>query len=125
MKKINKETEKKAKEKCSCGCEDEEADECCDCGCESNKEEESCCSCGCESSKEESCCGWDAHKYEHKNFHHKCGAGSGCIYGLGLVGSAVYFIGQATNFSQGLVGFLKALVWPALMVYEAFKFLMK
>jgi hypothetical protein len=51
------------------------------------------------------------------------GATSGAIYGLGLIGAAVFFISKATGFWLGVVGFLKALVWPAFMVYEAFKFL--
>lgn len=61
----------------------------------------------------------------HKHFHHKYNTGNGCIYGLGLVGSAVFFISQATTFWQGVLGFLKALIWPALMVYELFKYLIK
>jgi len=48
-------------------------------------------------------------------------ASSGAIYGLGLIGAAVFFISQATSFWMGVLGFLKALVWPAFFVYEAFK----
>lgn len=48
-----------------------------------------------------------------------CGASSNAVYGLGLVGAAIYFISQATGFWMGVVGFLKALVWPAFLVYEA------
>jgi hypothetical protein len=44
-------------------------------------------------------------------------------YGLGIIGAAVYFIGAATSFGMGVVGVLKALVWPAFLVYELFKFL--
>jgi len=46
---------------------------------------------------------------------------NGAIYGLGLIGAAVYYISTATGFWMGLVGFLKALVWPAFLVYEALK----
>lgn len=53
---------------------------------------------------------------------HKSGA-SGAVYGLGFVGAAIYFISQATTFWMGVLGFLKALVWPAFLVYEAFKHL--
>lgn len=49
------------------------------------------------------------------------GAGGGAVYCLGMIGAAVYFIMQATSFWTGVVGFLKALVWPAFLVYEAFK----
>ena len=52
------------------------------------------------------------------------GGPSGAIYGLGLIGAAVFFISQATGFWGGVVGFLKALVWPAFLVYELFKSLL-
>ena len=45
------------------------------------------------------------------------------VYGLGFVGAAVYFISHATSFLTGVLGFLKAIVWPAFIVYEAFKHL--
>jgi len=48
-----------------------------------------------------------------------CGSGS-AIYGLGFIGAAVYFISNATSFWIGVLGFLKAIVWPAFLVYEAF-----
>ncbi|MFB6340621.1 hypothetical protein ACE01N_05930 [Saccharicrinis sp. FJH2] len=48
-------------------------------------------------------------------------ASSGAVYGLGFIGAAVFFISHATSFGMGVVGFLKAMVWPAFLVYEAFK----
>lgn len=45
----------------------------------------------------------------------------GAVYGLGFIGAAIYFISQATTFWMGVLGFLKAIVWPAFMVYEALK----
>ena len=48
---------------------------------------------------------------------------SEAVYGLGLIGAAVYFIGHATTFWIGVLGFLKAIVWPALLVFEALKYL--
>ncbi len=44
---------------------------------------------------------------------------SGAVYGLGFIGAAIYFISQATSFWIGVLGFLKAIVWPAFLVYEA------
>lgn len=44
--------------------------------------------------------------------------GAGAVYGLGLIGALVYFLGQANSFSEGLLGILKALVWPALLIYK-------
>jgi len=51
----------------------------------------------------------------------KGGAPSGAFYGLGFIGAAIYFISHATTFWIGVLGFLKAIVWPVFFVYEAFK----
>ena len=48
-------------------------------------------------------------------------APSSAVYGLGLIGAAVYFISTAAGFWMGVLGFLKALVWPAILIFEAFK----
>lgn len=69
-------------------------------------------------------CNYDCED-NYKHYHHKCHTSNGCIYGLGVIGSAIFFIGQAGTFWQGVLGFLKALVWPALMAYEVFKYLIK
>lgn len=53
--------------------------------------------------------------------NNSCAQGAG--YGLGLVGAAVYFIQQADSFWGGVLGILKALVWPAFMVYKLFQLL--
>jgi hypothetical protein len=50
------------------------------------------------------------------------GGPTAAVYGLGVIGSAIYFISTATSFWMGVLGFLKACVWPAFMTYEAFKF---
>jgi hypothetical protein len=50
------------------------------------------------------------------------GAGS-AIYGLGFIGALIYFIQTASTFGMGVLGFLKAIVWPAYLVYEVLKFL--
>jgi len=49
----------------------------------------------------------------------KChGHGSGCsVYGLGLIGAMFYYLPMATSFWTGVIAFLKALVWPAYVVY--------
>jgi hypothetical protein len=54
---------------------------------------------------------------------HAQGGGASAVYGLGFIGAAVWFISQSTGLWMGVVGFLKALVWPAFLVYEAFKHL--
>jgi len=53
------------------------------------------------------------------------GGTSGAIYGLGFIGAVIFFISHATGFWNGVLGFLKALVWPAILVYESLKFLIK
>lgn len=50
-------------------------------------------------------------------------ASSAPVYGLGLIGAWVYYIGQATTFWMGVLGFLKGIVWPAMLVYELMKYL--
>jgi hypothetical protein len=50
-------------------------------------------------------------------------ADAGAVYGVGLIGAAVYFISHSAGFWMGVLGFLKALVWPAFLVYGAFKHL--
>ena len=46
----------------------------------------------------------------NKKWHQEHLHGSNAVYGLGFIGSAVYFIGQANTFWQGVLGFLKAIV---------------
>ena len=50
------------------------------------------------------------------------GVGSG-VYGLGFIGALVYYVQTATSFGDGLLGFIKALVWPAFLVYKLLEFL--
>jgi hypothetical protein len=40
------------------------------------------------------------------------------IYLITVIGAAVYFIGAADGFWGGVLGLLKAIVWPAFMVYR-------
>lgn len=54
-------------------------------------------------------------------FKNSCSGGGG--YFLGIVGAAVYYISSATGFWNGVWGVIKALVWPAFLVFEALKFL--
>lgn len=57
---------------------------------------------------------------KNKNYHQSTASG-GAVYGLGIIGAAVYFISQATTFWMGVLGFLKAIVWPAILVFEALR----
>jgi len=55
----------------------------------------------------------------------KCNGASagGGVYCVGFIGAVIYFIQQADTFGMGVIGFLKALVWPAYLVYHALRFL--
>jgi hypothetical protein len=50
-----------------------------------------------------------------------CGRSGNAVYGLGFVGSAIYYISTATSFWMGVLGILKAIVWPAFLVFELLK----
>jgi hypothetical protein len=55
----------------------------------------------------------------------KCGE-SGCggfSYFLGFLGAAIYFISTSAGFWSGVVGFLKAIIWPLFLVFEVLKYI--
>lgn len=62
--------------------------------------------------EEKNCC---------KNNNRQAAASGGAVYGLGFIGAAIYYISISTGFWMGVLGFLKALVWPAFLVYQALK----
>ena len=46
----------------------------------------------------------------------------GCAYFLGVIGAAFYYIGVSSGFWAGVVGLLKALVWPAFLIFEVLQY---
>jgi hypothetical protein len=48
----------------------------------------------------------------------KSGGAGGPVYGLGFIGAAVYYVHLANGFGSDVVGVLKAIVWPAFLVYH-------
>lgn len=64
---------------------------------------------------------------EKKSWFSKgCSSASGCggaIYGLGFLGALVYFITTAPDFWAAVIGVIKAIFWPGVIVYGALKFL--
>jgi hypothetical protein len=52
----------------------------------------------------------------------KCG-GTSSLYFMGFFGAAVYYIQLADTFWIGVLGFLKAIVWPVLIIYKLMGFL--
>ena len=53
----------------------------------------------------------------------RAGGVSSGVYGLAFLGAVIYFIQHANTFWEGVVGFLKALVWPAVLIYKVLEFL--
>ena len=51
------------------------------------------------------------------------GGSSEAVYGLGLIGAWVYYIGRATTPRERVIGFFKGLFWPAFLVYDLLVFL--
>lgn len=57
-------------------------------------------------------------KIKHKIKNYRSKSRSSCLYGLGAIGAATYFVTNATGFWMSVLGLLKGLVWPAIIVYE-------
>jgi hypothetical protein len=53
----------------------------------------------------------------------KMGGGGGSpIYFFGFIGAAVYYLHIANGFGSDVVAVLKAIVWPAFLVYHLLGF---
>ncbi len=72
--------------------------------------------------EEEQGCGCDGEGKKEIHHHHGNQAG-GAVYGLGFIGALIYFIQHSTSFWMGVLGVLKAMVWPILAVYKLLEFL--
>ncbi len=68
----------------------------------------------------ESTCITNTDERKSKNRNNNVG---NAVYGLGFIGAAIYFIQHATTFWIGVLGFLKALIWPVFVVYKLLEFL--
>jgi hypothetical protein len=64
--------------------------------------------------EKEDCC--DNHHGHWKHNH-----GSNAVYGLGFIGAVIYFLSTSTGFWMGVLGILKAIVWPAFLVFQLLK----
>jgi len=53
----------------------------------------------------------------------KGGDAAGPVYFLGFIGAAVYYVQIANGFGEVLIALLKAIVWPAYLVWELLRFL--
>ena len=52
-----------------------------------------------------------------------CNGASGGLYGLGFIGALVFYLQHSATLGAGIIGFLKALVWPAFLVYKLMGYL--
>lgn len=48
---------------------------------------------------------------------------SSAIYGMAFIGALIYFLQHATTFWGGALGIVKAIFWPALLIYKLLEFL--
>jgi len=55
--------------------------------------------------------------------HMCCHGSGGALYGLGFLGALWYYLTTATSLLAGVLGFFKALLWPAFLIYGVLKFL--
>ncbi|MFA5125958.1 MAG: hypothetical protein WC462_03065 [archaeon] len=46
----------------------------------------------------------------------------GAIYGLGFLGALVYFVTTAPDFWGIIIGIIKSIFWPGVIVYGVLKF---
>ena len=54
---------------------------------------------------------------KEKNWN-RTSSSPGFVWFLGFIGALIYYIQQADNFGDGVIGFFKAIVWPAILVYK-------
>ncbi len=54
---------------------------------------------------------------------HRKNSASDAVYFFGFIGAAIYYISLASTFWVGVLGFLKAIVWPVFLVLEVLKYL--
>jgi hypothetical protein len=60
---------------------------------------------------------------ERRHWHwHKRGRGKGFggVYFLVFLGALIYYLQHATSFGMGVLGVLKALAWPAVLIYKVY-----
>ena len=65
---------------------------------------------------------------EENTKHHRWGSMrdngmSSGIYGMAFLGALVYYVQQATTFWVGVLGFFKAVFWPAVLMYKLLEYL--
>ena len=54
-----------------------------------------------------------------KVINHGCGA----FYGLGTIGAFVYYMQNAHSAAEILLGIIKTIIWPALLIHRLLEYL--
>lgn len=62
-------------------------------------------------------------KSKNWQFKHGGGGSGGAFYGLGFIGALAYYLLTSNSYWAGFLGILKAILWPAFLVFELMKFL--
>ena len=57
-------------------------------------------------------------EYKKGGTNHIGNGGIGGFMFLAFIGASVYFVSKADGFWDGVLGVLKALVWPAFVIYK-------
>jgi len=82
------------------------------------KENKKCtCDCGCECGDKCNCICCSPKKWHHGS---RGGMDMGGFYCVGMIGVAIYYIQQVHGFWPIVVAILKAMVWPAFLLYKVF-----
>lgn len=61
--------------------------------------------------------------WKHAKKWHKGGGGGAPLYGLGIIGALFYFLPHSGTFTEVVVGIIKSLAWPAVLVFKALELL--
>jgi hypothetical protein len=48
---------------------------------------------------------------------------TGGVYGMAFLGAAVYYLQHANTLWAGIVGFVKAIFWPGVLMYKVLELL--
>jgi len=47
----------------------------------------------------------------------------GAVYGIGFAGALIYFLQHATTLWEGVLGIVKAVLWPGFLIYRVLELL--
>jgi hypothetical protein len=62
----------------------------------------------------------ETYKYNYKTKMKHVNSGSNAIYGWGLVAALFYYLQHVTTYWDGVIGIIKALLWPAFLLFKVF-----